>query len=179
MVSRFLLSSQPWKLRPVRHTRRVRTTTGQLPVFLGIEGGGTRTVAQSLVHIAVAPRIWAAIVNSGVTTLQGFNFMGLFMANVAEEQKPRTKAEIIALLESEGEAYATLVAGLSDEALAVRITQPDGQSSKTLLETLLSPKEHEMHHRGQLMLVERQLGITPHLTRAMQERFAAMQAAKG
>jgi uncharacterized damage-inducible protein DinB len=37
-------------------------------------------------------------------------------------------------------------------------------------------KEHEMHHRGQLMLVERMLGITPHLTRATQERFAAAQA---
>ena len=32
-----------------------------------------------------------------------------------------------------------------------------------------------MHHRGQLMLVERMLGITPHLTRQMQERMAAMQ----
>jgi hypothetical protein len=29
-----------------------------------------------------------------------------------------------------------------------------------------------MHHRGQLMLVERMLGITPHLTRHMQERMA-------
>jgi uncharacterized damage-inducible protein DinB len=38
-------------------------------------------------------------------------------------------------------------------------------------------KEHEMHHRGQLMLVERMLGITPHLTRDMQARRAAMEAA--
>jgi uncharacterized damage-inducible protein DinB len=30
---------------------------------------------------------------------------------------------------------------------------------------LLSVKEHEMHHRGQLMLIERHLGIVPHLTR--------------
>jgi hypothetical protein len=28
---------------------------------------------------------------------------------------------------------------------------------------ILSVKEHEMHHRGQLMLIERVLGITPHL----------------
>jgi hypothetical protein len=28
------------------------------------------------------------------------------------------------------------------------------------------------------MLIERMLGITPHLTRQMQERIAAMQAAK-
>lgn len=138
---------------------------------------GTRTVAQSLVHIAVAPRIWSAIATSGATTLVGFNFMGLFMANVAEEKTPRTKAEVIALLQSEEEAFVNMLAALTDEQLAVRIAQPDGVSSKTLLETMLSPKEHEMHHRGQLMLVQRLLGSTPHLTRAMQERFAAMQAA--
>jgi uncharacterized damage-inducible protein DinB len=40
---------------------------------------------------------------------------------------------------------------------------------------LLSPKEHEMHHRAQLMLVERMLGIVPHLTREQQARMAAME----
>jgi uncharacterized damage-inducible protein DinB len=35
-----------------------------------------------------------------------------------------------------------------------------------------------MHHRAQLMVVERLLGITPHLTRQMQERAAAMKAAQ-
>jgi uncharacterized damage-inducible protein DinB len=34
----------------------------------------------------------------------------------------------------------------------------------------MSVKEHEMHHRGQLMLIERILGIIPHLTRARQNR---------
>jgi uncharacterized damage-inducible protein DinB len=38
---------------------------------------------------------------------------------------------------------------------------------------ILSVKEHEMHHRGQLMLVERIVGIVPHLTREMQARMAA------
>jgi uncharacterized damage-inducible protein DinB len=42
---------------------------------------------------------------------------------------------------------------------------------------LMGVKEHEMHHRGQLMLMERMLGITPHLTRANQARMAAMKAA--
>jgi uncharacterized damage-inducible protein DinB len=37
---------------------------------------------------------------------------------------------------------------------------------------ILSVKEHEMHHRGQLMLVERLLGIIPHLTRAREARMA-------
>ena len=30
-----------------------------------------------------------------------------------------------------------------------------------------------MHHRGQLMLIERMIGIVPHFTREMQARFAA------
>jgi len=34
-----------------------------------------------------------------------------------------------------------------------------------------------MHHRGQLMLVERMIGITPHLTREQEARRAAMMAA--
>jgi uncharacterized damage-inducible protein DinB len=43
---------------------------------------------------------------------------------------------------------------------------------------LLGAKEHEMHHRAQLMLIERQLGIVPHLTRQRNERIAQMRAAK-
>jgi uncharacterized damage-inducible protein DinB len=37
-------------------------------------------------------------------------------------------------------------------------------------------KEHEMHHRGQLMLIERMVGVVPHLTREMQARMAQMNA---
>ena len=49
--------------------------------------------------------------------------------------------------------------------------------SKSRFEMLLSAKEHEMHHRGQLMTYQRLLGQVPHLTRLMEERVAAMQAA--
>jgi uncharacterized damage-inducible protein DinB len=41
---------------------------------------------------------------------------------------------------------------------------------------IMSLKEHEMHHRAQLMLMQRMIGQVPHLTRAMQERFAAAAA---
>jgi hypothetical protein len=34
-----------------------------------------------------------------------------------------------------------------------------------------------MHHRGQLMVIERMVGLTPHLTRQMMERMQSMQAA--
>ena len=42
-------------------------------------------------------------------------------------------------------------------------------ATKTRFEMLLSPKEHEMHHRGQLMLLQRMIGLVPHLTRQMQD----------
>jgi uncharacterized damage-inducible protein DinB len=51
--------------------------------------------------------------------------------------------------------------------------------SKSRFEMLISPKEHEMHHRGQLMLIQRMLGMVPPLTRHMQERVAAIKAAAG
>jgi hypothetical protein len=35
-----------------------------------------------------------------------------------------------------------------------------------------------MHHRGQLMVVERMIGIVPHLTRGMEQRVAAMRAGR-
>jgi uncharacterized damage-inducible protein DinB len=46
--------------------------------------------------------------------------------------------------------------------------------TKPRFEMLMAAKEHEMHHRGQLMLIERLLGIVPHLTRRMEEMAATM-----
>jgi uncharacterized damage-inducible protein DinB len=43
---------------------------------------------------------------------------------------------------------------------------------------ILGVKEHEMHHRAQLMVIERMVGIVPHLTRQMQERMAAVTGAR-
>jgi len=45
-------------------------------------------------------------------------------------------------------------------------------------EMVLSVKDHEMRHRGQMMLIERMVGIVPHLTREMEARFAAATAIK-
>ena len=58
---------------------------------------------------------------------------------------------------------------------------PQGGSPPTRIrfDMIASVKEHEMHHRGQLMLIERMIGVVPHLTRQMQERMAqAMQQKK-
>jgi uncharacterized damage-inducible protein DinB len=139
---------------------------------------GTRTVGRMLTHIAISTRIWEEIHKKGLTTLAGFDFFGAIDRFQAEEAKPRTKAEILQLLKTEGEQFTSWVETLTPETLAENVTDPDGKTGKTRFERLLGAKEHEMHHRAQLMLIERQLGIVPHLTREFQERMAQMRAAK-
>ena len=50
-----------------------------------------------------------------------------------------------------------------------------GGATKSRFEMLLGAKEHEMHHRAQLMTMQRMIGQVPHLTRQMQERMAQQQ----
>jgi uncharacterized damage-inducible protein DinB len=104
-------------------------------------------------------------------------FPDLMKAAAESEAKPRSKAEIIALLKSEGEKFASLLEGHGDAFLSEQVTMPPGAepSARSRFEMLLSAKEHEMHHRAQLMTLQRMIGQTPHLTRQMQERMAAMQ----
>lgn len=137
-----------------------------------------RTVGRMLTHVAIATRIWEDLNKQGLTTLVGFDFIGLTEQFNAEEAKPRTKAEILELLRTEGDKFAAWLEGLTPEFLAETVTEPDGKTEKTRFERLLSAKEHEMHHRAQLMLIERQLGIVPHLTKKFQEVVAQMRAAK-
>ena len=140
----------------------------------------TKTVGELLTHIALGPRFQEQInLIEKRPTLEGFDFVALMTAVMAEQAKPRTKAEIITLLTTEGEKFAKAVEALSDDFLGQAVLMPPGapQTSRTRFDMLMSVKEHEMHHRGQLMLIERMLGITPHLTREGQARFAAMQAA--
>jgi len=142
----------------------------------------TRTVGQMLVHIALMPRLGEQIhLIERRTTLEGFDFFGLMGALRTEEQVVRPKAEILGMLRAEGDKFAQLLEGLSEDFLSQRVAYPQGMMppSKSRFEMLMSLKEHEMHHRGQLMLMERQLGIVPHLTREMQTRIAAVQAHKG
>ena len=137
-----------------------------------------RSVARMLTHVAIATRIWEEVHKKRLTTLVGFDFFGILDKFNAEEAKNRSKAEILALLRSEGDQFASWLETLTPEILAETVTEPDGKTAKTRFERLLGAKEHEMHHRGQLMLIERQLGIVPHLTRQFQERVAQMRAAK-
>jgi|ERR1035438_2931759 uncharacterized damage-inducible protein DinB len=139
-----------------------------------------RSVAETLVHIAVGPRFQEQIqFIEHRNTLMGFDFFGFMGKMLAEEQVPRSKAGILELLRAEGEKFAQALDGVSDAFLAESVQYPEGMvpPSKSRFDMLLGPKEHEMHHRGQLMLVQRMLGKVPHLTRQMEERVAAMKAA--
>ena len=138
---------------------------------------GVRTVEKLLTHIAIGYRFQHLVQSQKLLSMEGFNFQALMQQVMAEEAKPRTKAEVIAFLKSEGEIWSSFVAGLSEDFLGETITMPPGGNppARNRFDMILSVKEHEMHHRGQLMLVERMLGIVPHLTRAMQERMAQMQ----
>jgi uncharacterized damage-inducible protein DinB len=137
---------------------------------------GVRTVRQMLTHIALSDAM-STVHKEQRTSFDGFNFPALMGQMQTEEARPRTKADIIALLRDRGEDTANWLESLSDDFLGEQFTQPRGEpKSKSRFEMIMGMKEHEMHHRGQLMLIERMLGITPHLTRAMQERFAAAQA---
>jgi uncharacterized damage-inducible protein DinB len=137
-----------------------------------------RSVGQMLTHIAIATRLWEEIHKiKRVTTLVGYDFLGVIERFKAEETKPRSKAEILELLRTEGEQFASWMETLTPEFLAETVTEPDGKTAKTRFERFLGVKEHEMHHRAQLMLIERQLGIVPHITRQFDERIAQMRAA--
>ena len=141
----------------------------------------SRSIAQTLVHICFAPKLQEQIHGAERrTTLVGFDFPAYVAAVTAEQQKSLSKAEIIQLLEQSGNRFASWLESLSDSFLAERVAMPAGATpdSKTRFEMILGVKEHEMHHRGQLMLLERMVGVVPHLTRQMQERFAAMAAQK-
>jgi uncharacterized damage-inducible protein DinB len=140
---------------------------------------GYRALGALLTHIAVSPRMWYEVHGKQrVKTLVGFDFVRLGSEMMAEEVNSRTKAEILDLLRGEGDKFAGWLETLTPEFLAEMIPVADGSGTKSRFEQLLGAKEHEMHHRGQLMLIERQLGIVPHLTRQAQEHMASMAAAK-
>ena len=136
---------------------------------------GAKSVGHSLVHIALSPKFQHAIhAGERRSTFEGFDFQSLMKRIADQESTERTKSQIIELLQTEGEVWASFLEGVSEDFLAESFTMPPGSTppSKSRLEMLLSVKEHEMHHRGQLMVVQRILGIVPHLTRARQEHVA-------
>lgn len=142
----------------------------------------TRSVGELLAHLGLSHNFQYQVhAIERRTTLAGFDFPSLLKRLVAEEKEPRSKAQIVELLQSSSEKWAGWMQGLSEDFLAEKVDMPAGMMppSKSRFEMILSVKEHEMHHRGQLMLIERLVGIVPHMTREMQSRLASAAAAKG
>jgi uncharacterized damage-inducible protein DinB len=142
---------------------------------------GVRSVAETLAHLATSTG-WPKDLHGPRLTVVDFSlFMGSLQKAQAHAESLTSKYAIIEALKKEGEDFASWLETLPDEVLEERVNYPAGMEppSKTRFEMLMSSKEHEMHHRGQLMLVERMLGITPHLTRRMQEAMAQMPQATG
>jgi uncharacterized damage-inducible protein DinB len=134
-----------------------------------------RSVAHLLTHIALFCRFqYQFHAVDKRASFAGFDFPSFMGKIIAEENQVRTKAQIIDLLKTEGEKWACWVEGLSEEFLsqAVEMPQDSIPPAKSRFEMILSVKEHEMHHRGQLMLIERLLGLVPHLTREREARMA-------
>ena len=139
---------------------------------------GTKSVSEMLRHVAYATILHFDFHRDRrITTLKGYDFGALMVRVNAEERKPKTKAEIIALLKETGAEFESWLTTLSPEFLAETFTDPMGQNPKTRFEQILGAKEHEMHHRGQLMLMQRMIGLVPHLTRQREERIRARAAA--
>jgi uncharacterized damage-inducible protein DinB len=136
----------------------------------------TRSVGELLAHISLSYSFQHQIhAQERRTSMAGFDFPALMQRLNAEEKAARTKEQTLELLRTSGEKWAGWLDTLPDDFLAEQVAMPPGGTppSKSRFEMILSVKEHEMHHRGQLMLIERIIGIVPHLTRAMHARTAA------
>ncbi|HVH86289.1 MAG TPA: DinB family protein [Terriglobales bacterium] len=137
----------------------------------------SRSAAETLVHIAGLATFDRFVhEEQRLSSLEGFDFGALISKSELEEKRPRSKREIVDLLRTEGERWRQWVESLPEAILAEQVRMPGG-ASKTRFELLLGTKEHEMQHRAQLTVIERLLGIVPHLTRnRRQAREAAAKA---
>jgi len=139
------------------------------------------SVEKLLTHIALGYRFQHRVnAVEKLSSMAGVDFPAMMAELGAKEAEPRTKSQVIAMLEEEGEIWAAFLDGVSDEFLAESVSFPPefSQPPKSRFELILGVKEHEMHHRGQVMLIQRLLGIVPHLTRQRAERMAQTRAAE-
>jgi len=134
----------------------------------------SRSIGQTLAHIAMVTAFQTYVHENQIDSLAKVNFPEYIQKSRAEEESLRSKAEIIAALKADGDQFARFLESLPESVLSQSVAMMPGAqpAAKSRLEMLMSAKEHEMHHRGQLMVMQRMLGMTPHLTRQMQERMA-------
>jgi uncharacterized damage-inducible protein DinB len=136
------------------------------------------SVGEMLAHLAISPMWQIEAHTKKIDRVDFAYFTARMQQATLEQQALRTKADIVKALTENGEKFAAFVESLDEAALASSVTFPPPiqPSSKSRFEMLLGPKEHEMHHRGQLMLIQRLLGQVPELTRR-REAFRAQTPA--
>jgi len=137
----------------------------------------TRTVGETLALIAVATiDAHRAHAVERIETYVDVDFAALGKRREAQAALLVSKDAILAALRESGDQWAAYLEGVSEETLADRLHFSAGITppSKSRFEIFLSIKEQEMHNRAQLMLIERMLGIVPHLTREREARLAEL-----
>jgi len=136
------------------------------------------SAGEMLAHIAVYP-MWQIQVHTEKIDHLDFAFFTARTQKFHEDQAAlKTKTEIVRALKENGEQFAAFLEALDEATLSstVSFPPPVQPSSKTRFEMLLGVKEHEMHHRAQLMQMQRMIGQVPHLTRARQQMQAQAAA---
>ena len=136
-----------------------------------------RSVREVLAHIAVSSSgAYRGHAVRKITTFVGVDFPALVRERLEREKQLSTwsKAQILDELRADGQNWGAYLDGVSEEELGAMIPFPEPAvpPAKSRFEMILSAKEHEMHHRAQLMLIQRLLGLVPHLTRERQARMA-------
>lgn len=127
---------------------------------------GSRSVAEILIHIAFFSNFdYLFHEEEHVTTVEAFDFGQFLKDSESHEKRTHTKSKLIQSLRDSGESWAEWVEFVPEQFLAEGVAQRDG-TLRTRFEMILGTKEHEMHHLGQLTVIERMLGIVPHSTRA-------------
>ena len=125
--------------------------------------------------MAVAPTWQVEVHGAGLSQISYEMFGQRISANSAAERALLTKESILQALRDNGARFAAFLEDLTMDRLAetVSFPPPVQPSTRSRFEMLLGVKEHEMHHRAQLMVYQRILGMVPHLTRARQQMAAS------
>jgi uncharacterized damage-inducible protein DinB len=168
-----------------RAFRTVRKNTIQVATDIPADQWGFRptpdcmSIHEILAHLAAGSTWPIKLHGRDKRTAVSFENFGTYIGEAkAFEKALDTPAAVLAALESEGEAFASFLESMSDADLAevVSFPAPIDPPTKTRFEMLMGVKEHEMHHRGQLMVYQRLVGVVPHLTRIRQENMARLAA---
>jgi uncharacterized damage-inducible protein DinB len=135
----------------------------------------TRSVAEILAHITAVTRgahdLHAV---QRIQTYVGMDFGALTRQRQDIEKQLATRPQLLGALRADGEAWASYLDRVTEDDLAhaLAFSEPIEPRTKSRFELILAVKEHEMHHRAQLMVIQRMLGLVPHLTRERLARTA-------